>query len=90
MKNPNLINGVLFLSPAFRGNSESQPFMKKVGWVMGKILPKFLVVPQSFNQQTKRDSTERIQNDPYVYKDKVNVNHWTKLVLLKYLYNLLP
>ena len=71
LKNPTLINGVIFLSPAFRGNSESQPFMKKLGWLMGKVFPKLLLVPQTFNQQTKRDSSERIQNDPFVYKDKV-------------------
>ena len=45
--------------------------MKKIGKFMGTFFPKLKLVSQTFNSQSKFDQTERINNDPYIYKDKV-------------------
>lgn len=71
LKAPQLVDGVIFLSPALRENTESQPFMKKVGWLIGAVLPRMKLVNQTFGNQNKLDVMDRINADPYVYKDKV-------------------
>ena len=45
--------------------------MKKVGWLMGKVCPRLLLVSQTFNDQNRLDPMDRINADPWVYKDKV-------------------
>lgn len=45
--------------------------MKKVGKLIGYLFPIFKVVDQKFDGMTKYDQTQRILDDPYVYKGKV-------------------
>jgi hypothetical protein len=45
--------------------------MKKVGKLIGYLFPTFKVVDQKFDGMTKYDQTQRILDDPYVYKGKV-------------------
>ena len=45
--------------------------MKKVGWLMGSVFPRMKIVNQTFSNQNKLDVMDRINADPYVYKDKV-------------------
>ena len=71
IRNPEKYAGVIFLAPALRENKEAQPFLKKLGKLMGTLFPKLKVIGQTFNSQSKFDQTERINADPYIYKDKV-------------------
>ena len=45
--------------------------MKKVGKLIGYLLPKSKLVSQTFDNQTKYNQLDRIMADEYIYKDKV-------------------
>ena len=45
--------------------------MKKLVKLVGSCLPKLKVVEQTYYSTTKYDQTDKIMQDPYLYKDKI-------------------
>lgn len=45
--------------------------MKKIGKLIGSWFPTAKLVNQTFTSMTKYDQTQRILDDPYIYKGKV-------------------
>lgn len=45
--------------------------MKKIGKLIGFLLPRTKLISQTFNAQSRIDQTDRILQDQFVYKDKV-------------------
>ncbi len=69
LKNPEKYSGIVFLAPALRNLEERQAFLKKIGKFIGFICPRVRLFSGTTEDSTKYNQDERINNDPYFYKD---------------------
>jgi len=67
---PDKYNGVIFLNPALREIKESQVIIKKIGKIIGYLIPKLKLTQQSFTSTTKYDTAERVKADLNFYNDR--------------------
>ena len=67
---PAKYNGVIFLNPALREIKEAQPVMKKIGKLIGYLMPKIRLTSQSFSSSTKYYTEKIVKANPYLYNGR--------------------
>ena len=73
LRKPTLVNGCIFLNPAFRDNPVNNGFLKKLMMLGGMLLPKFQTMKPIRSHSTKHSLQKYKTIDPLMYSGKV----WT-------------
>ncbi len=55
LRRPEKYNGIIFLNPALREIKQSEYYMKKLGKILGYLVPKLRLASQSTNTSSKYD-----------------------------------
>ena len=63
-------SGVVFLNPALREIKESQYYSKKLGKLLGYLLPKTKFLSQGYTSSTKYDTTQVQLDNPHIYNGR--------------------
>jgi alpha-beta hydrolase superfamily lysophospholipase len=71
LKQPNLVNGAVFLSPSIRENNSHFPIMKKLIFLLSNLFPYQQLLKQTGRNGSKYHLDHYSRTDPYLYHGRL-------------------
>ena len=64
---PGRYSGLIFIAPALRDQPSNSPCLKKIGKMIGWMMPRYKMVDQDFSDGTSYNTNKTIEDDPLFY-----------------------